>query len=160
MLLMDGDMRVFIRNNKGSMLIEMVVVLAIIAILMTLIMPKFDVVFSKTQLESVTYQMHSQLRVVQKTAIKNQCPMKVSFYLSQENTIYYIKACDEYGRWSVLETGELEQGVQLDFTQDSDVFFYDDGDMRNGHLRQFNESEQRYIYFYNTGRMRISHEAI
>ena len=55
----------------------------------------------------------------------------------------------------------MPPGVDVDYSQDSEVDFMEDGHVKhNGRLRLYQGKWQRFFYFYQTGRVRISAQKI
>ena len=63
------------RNQRGFTLMELVVVLAILAVMSAMVLPQFAQRLTEERFVSAVYQVHSDLRLAQEAAKREQCPV-------------------------------------------------------------------------------------
>ena len=143
-------------NEHGFTLMELAVVLAILAVMSAMVLPQFSQRLTQERFMSAIYQVHSDLRAAQETAKSEQCPVKVVFYPKDKTqNVYAIYLLDKVH--TPVKTVELPAGITLDYVQDTTVVFMEDGHIEhNGHLVFSQGKLRRFLYFYQTGRVRIS----
>lgn len=150
--------------NGGFTLMELVVVLAIISILSTIIVPSLTQRLAKERLENTVYQLHSDLRLAQETAQREQYPVVLSIYQkSKTQNMYVIRVqnSENIKEQTVIKSVDMPVHIKVEYTGDTSVIFREDGHiMFNGHLTIYRGQERKYIYFYQTGRVRISDRKI
>ena len=61
------------KNQRGFTLMELVVVLAILAVMGALVLPQFAQRLTEERFVSAVYQVHSDLRLAQEAAKREQC---------------------------------------------------------------------------------------
>ena len=66
-------------GKRGFTLMELVVVLAILTIIGAVVLPEFSQRLAQERFLSVVYQVHSDMRLAQETAKREQYPVRVSF---------------------------------------------------------------------------------
>lgn len=144
------------KNQRGFTLMELVVVLAILAVMGALVLPQFAQRLTEERFVSAVYQVHSDLRLAQEAAKREQCSVKVNFYpLDKMQIAYVIYFMDM--EHTLIKKAELPPGIKIDYTQDTFVDFGENGHVdHNGHIVFKQEKMKRSIYFYQTGRVRIS----
>lgn len=148
--------------KKGYTLVELVVVLAIVTIFLGILVPRLDGLFAKEQLESVVYQMHSDLRWAQQMAQTRNSEFTIfACYRDGPGRCFYVISQTDGAEMVERKRVTLPKRVQVDFTTNTTVTFKSDGTIvKNGHLGLTGGEESWYIYFYLTGRMRISEKLI
>lgn len=147
-------------GKRGFTLMELVVVLAILTIIGAVVLPEFSQRLAQERFLSVVYQVHSDMRLAQETAKREQYPVRVSFKpVNKTQNIYIIYLQDD--KQTLVKKVDLPPGVDVDYSQDSEVDFMEDGHVKhNGRLRLYQGKWQRFFYFYQTGRVRISAQKI
>lgn len=78
------------KNQRGFTLMELVVVLAILAVMGAMVLPQFAQRLTEERFESAVYQVHSDLRLAQEAAKREQCSVKVNFYPLDKTQIAYV----------------------------------------------------------------------
>ena len=146
--------------ERGFTLLELVVVLAILSIMLAITAPELSQALAKARLEGAAYQLHSDLRLAQQTAKREQCPVVLSLYPEGKSRSRYdirLQPSESVEDIVVVKQGTLARGIQVDYTGDTSVYFAADGHiMDNGHITLSQGQRRRYLYFYQTGRVRIS----
>ena len=146
-------------GEGGFTLMELVVVMAIMLIVSAMVLPDFSRHLQEERFVSAVYQVHSDLRLAQEAAKREQYPVRVNFYTQDGRIVYRIYTLTTKRR--LIKEGALPKGVQLSTRSASSVDFAQDGHaLKNGHLLLYQGKMRRYIYFYQTGRVRISAQEI
>ena len=140
------------KSRHGFTLFEMLVVISILALLIFLTVPDLSAVYQQRQLQNSAVLLHNDLRWAQARAGSQQENIQVKF----QRQSYQIINLDD-GQ-AVIRTVILPK--QIAIKQGSSVFFagaYQPGG--NGHIVIGNERRNYYVYYYRTGRIRLSQEA-
>ncbi len=147
-------------DKRGFTLIELVVVLAILTIIGAVVLPELSQRLAQERFLSAVYQVHSDMRLAQQTAKREQYPVRISFYpLDKTQNAYMIYLLNT--EHTLVKKVDLPPGVGVDYVQDSAVVFMEDGHAEhNGHLMLYQGKLRRFFYFYQTGRVRISAQKI
>lgn len=138
------------RKQKGFTLAEMVVVILLIGILLGLSVPSLIDGWHQVQLDFAIQELHRDIRWAQREAAKNQCRMQITFYQSDKK--YVIRRA---GNPANLRKRELK--TKLDTMAANSIIIEKDKRIsRNGHVMLAKGGYERYVYFYQTGRTRIT----
>jgi prepilin-type N-terminal cleavage/methylation domain-containing protein len=120
-------------NQKGITLIELVVVMAIIAIGAVLIAPNIGAWLPNYRLRSATRDLVSTMRVAQMKAISNNLRYQISFDIG--NNSYILQYQNTGGAWvndGAVQT--LPTGVQFNTTFGNIANFFQDSRSTNGNV--------------------------
>jgi prepilin-type N-terminal cleavage/methylation domain-containing protein len=79
------------QKNFGFTLIEMMVTVAVAAILLTVAIPSFTQMIDKKRLESAAENLYADLQFAQSEAIKRNKTIRVSFYANGSTWCYGLK---------------------------------------------------------------------
>ena len=138
------------RKQKGFTLVEMVVVLLLISILLGISVPSLMDGWHQVQVDFSVQQLHRDIRWAQREAVKNQCRMQITFYPKDRK--YVIR---RPGNPVNLRKRELK--IQLDSMDAGTIIIEKDKRIyKNGHVMLEKGGHERYVYFYQTGRTRIT----
>jgi competence protein ComGD len=139
-----------LRKQRGFTLVEIVVVILLISILLGFSVPSLLDVWHQVQADFSIQQLHRDIRWAQREAVKNQYRMQITFYPSDRK--YVIR---RPGNPVNLRKRELK--TNLDQMEASNIIIEKDKRItRNGHVMLRRGGHERYVYFYQTGRTRIT----
>ena len=144
-------------KKNGFTLVELLVVLTIMSLMATVIVPSIVGSYRKQLLSSITEEVLSNLRWAQQLGQMEETMIEVAFY--QEGKKQYYEVVAKEGRYEgeVYRQIQLPNGNMFDFNGTKVVIFNRDGSIKhNGHFTFSVRGDKRYVYFYQTGRMRIS----
>lgn len=85
------------QKNSGFTLIEMMVTVAVAAILLTIAIPSFTHMIEQNRLKSTAETLYADLRFARSEAIKRNRTVRVSFYVNGSDWCYGLKVdvnCD------------------------------------------------------------------
>ncbi|MBR5319546.1 MAG: prepilin-type N-terminal cleavage/methylation domain-containing protein [Peptococcaceae bacterium] len=140
------------REKKGFTLPEMLVVLLLIGLLSGLAVPLMMDSWQQVRLDYAIQQLHRDLRWAQREAVKEQCRVTVTFYRDRQPYRYVIRYAGNpvNQRYRELPAG-LDQLTSQTLTIEPDKEF-----QKNGHIMLRKGEHERYVYYYQTGRTRIT----
>ena len=143
------------RNQQGFTLTEMIVVLLLLSILCSMAAPSLLDCWHQVQLDWTIQQLHRDLRWAQREAAREQRKVNVTFFLQKEPYTYTVRFA---GATENLRRRELPKGMDKVYfttiTVDKNKRFH-----KNGHIMIQKGRHERYVYFYQTGRTRVTREA-
>lgn len=140
------------KDRRGFTLFEMLVVISILALLSSLLLPNISAVYQQKQLQNAAVLLHSDLRWAQARAASQQENIQVKFQ-KQGYQIINLDAEKEEIRTVVLPK-------QITIKHSSSIFFASAyAPNGNGHIVIGDERKNYYVYYYKTGRIRLSQEA-
>lgn len=128
-------------------------VLAIMGLLLAMVMPQMIGRYQLQQLEQTAYQLHSDLRWAQELAENTDDSVQVLFWLTGRKgyAIRGVQARQTYKKVYIPSCLDTWEGQTLEFYADRRA-------SKNGHITLGYKGEKRYVYYYQTGRLRISHQ--
>lgn len=140
------------RQKKGFTMTEMLVVLLLISLLLGMAAPSLMDIWQQVQLDFAVQQLHRDIRWAQREAVKEQCRMAVMFYIDREPYRYSIRFA---GQTVNQRYRKFPSGMEVVKSQtlriECDKRFH-----RNGHILLRKGEHERYVYYYQTGRTRIT----
>ncbi len=141
-----------IKQNAGFTLIEVIAVIALIAILLTLAMPTIQQCYFQMQLDTAMIQLHKDIRWAQRLADQYQKTV----------TIHFLRTAPAY-QYGIMVSGEPQYLKKVYFpenltqmTAQSIAIEPDKSFRKNGHIMIQKGDVRRYVYYYQTGRSRVS----
>lgn len=138
--------------KKGFTLLETLVVLSLMGLLLGFAAPSLMDSWQQVKLDCAIQQLHRDLRWTQREAVKAQRRMTVTFYRDKQPYRYGIRYAGTVTnlRYRKLPAG-LDQTTLQTIMVDTDKTF-----LKNGHILLRKGAHARYVYYYQTGRTRIT----
>lgn len=141
-----------IKQQTGFTLVELIAVLALIAILFAFAMPVIQQCFVQLQMDTVIVQLHRDIRWAQRLADQHQKTVN----------IHFLRTSPAY-QYGILLSGESQymKKVYLPehltrMTAQSIIIEPDRSFRKNGHVMLQKGEIRRYVYYYQTGRSRVT----
>lgn len=141
-----------IKQEAGFTLIEIIAVIALIAILLTMVMPTIQQCYFQVQLDTAIIQLHKDIRWAQRLADQHQKTV----------TIHFLRTVPVY-QYGIMMAGESQYLKKVYFpahltqlTAQSIVIESDQSFRKNGHVMIQKGDVRRYVYYYQTGRSRVT----
>ena len=141
-----------LRKQGGFTLAEMMVVLLLITILCSIAVPSFSNIWQQVQIDACVQQIHRDIRWAQRQAAREQIPVTITFYRDSQPYRYKIgfsrinkQLCTQ--RFPC----RIDQLTTPTLTIQPDKSF-----QKNGHILLQKGEHERYVYFYQTGRTRVT----
>lgn len=107
-------------KEKGFTIVELMIVLVIIGILVTVVAPNLDIIFTKNKLQASTSQVTSSLYIARMKAVNDAEPYGVRFNMTEPGDINIIR--DPLGVNVVKgATSRLDEGIEF-----SEITFLDE----------------------------------
>lgn len=140
------------KKQRGFTLPEVLVVLALTAVLFTMVVPYFTQSWQQISLDFAIQQMHRDLRWAQRMAAREQQQVSITFFQDKSPYRYVVRFSGQtvYLRKRTLPK-QLERMEAKTILIKADKSF-----QKNGHILFQKGEEQRYVYYYQTGRTRIT----
>lgn len=142
------------KNRNGFTLPEIVVTLLLLALLFALAVPSLQQCWQQVVLDVAIQQLHRDLRWAQQMAVREQKRVTVLFFLNEKP--YYVV---RYAGVENLRRRELPDKLQK-IEAETIVIAADRTLGKNGHILLQKGEIKRYVYYYRTGRTRVSKQAI
>ncbi len=142
------------KNQKGFTLPEVVVTLLLLALLFALAVPSLQQCWQQVVMDVAIQQLHRDLRWAQQMAVREQKRVTVLFFLNEKP--YYVV---RYAGVENLRRRELPDKLQK-IEAETIVIAADRTLGKNGHILLQKGEIKRYVYYYRTGRTRVSKQAI
>ncbi len=139
------------QRKAGFTLVEMVVVLLLISILLSFAVPLLMDGWHQAQLDFMAQQLHRDIRWAQQEAARSQKQMNFMFIKSASSTIYAVRYT---GSSTNLRRRDLKAADKI--VNQAIRVYPDKTFLRNGHIMLQKGEHKRYVYFYRTGRTRIT----
>lgn len=144
------------REKAGFTLPEILVSLVLLALLCTCAVPSLLQSWEQAVMDVTIQQLHRDMRWAQRNAVKNQRDITITFF-SNGSTEYYVLRYG--GKSEVLRKRILPNGVEIKERQVISIL-KDRTIRRNGHILLQKGDSKRYVYYYRTGRTRITKKAL
>lgn len=146
-----------ILDQKGVTLIELVSVLAIISIVSLIIVPRFNNVIAKYELEAAARMIASDLRLAQQMAVSKGEYYRIIFDTTNKDRYQFVLAT------KIIKQVLLPEGVQIDSTSfdgNTVIFGHSGAPQPAGTITLIGRNGQFLfvIVAVATGRVRISEE--
>lgn len=142
------------RKIQGFTLMEMLVVLLLLSLLGGMMVPSLWDSWQQVKLDCAVQQLHRDLRWAQREAAREQHKVVVTFFRDREPYRYIVRFA---GNPVNLRRRELPRGLDqlttTTLTIDSEKRF-----QKNGHILLQKGAHKRYVYYYQTGRTRITRQ--
>lgn len=138
------------RKQRGFTLPELLVVLAIIGLLLSMSVPTLDNSWKKVSMDTAVLKLHRDLRWAQQQAESQQKTVTITFFKDKQPYRYIIRmtGVGELRRRELPKLDTLTaQTIQLNVDRTI---------QKNGHVLLQRGKERRYVYYYQTGRTRIT----
>lgn len=142
------------KKRNGFTLPEIVVTLLLLALLFALAVPSLQQCWQQVVLDVAIQQLHRDLRWAQQMAVREQKRVTVLFFLNEKP--YYVV---RYAGVENLRRRELPDRLQK-IEAETIVIAADRTLGKNGHILLQKGEIKRYVYYYRTGRTRVSKQAI
>lgn len=140
------------KQNAGFTLVEMIVAIVIMLLLTTFAMPSIQQSYQQFQLDAAIIQLHKDIRWAQRIAEQEQEKVSIMFFQDKQPYRYVIQNVNNN---AYLKTVELPNN--LTHIKAVKIFINPDKTfMKNGHVLIQKGEIQRYVYYYQTGRSRVS----
>lgn len=138
------------RKQKGFTLPEFLVVLIIIGFLLSMCVPSLQTSWRKVTMDTAIQQLHRDIRWAQRIAESEQKPVTITFFKDKQPYRYIVRmtGAGELRRRELPRMDSMtSQTIQLNA---------DHTIQKNGHILLQRGKERRYVYYYQTGRTRIT----
>lgn len=140
------------KQNAGFTLVEMIVAIVIMLLLTIFAMPSIQQSYQQFQLDAAIIQLHKDIRWAQRIAEQEQEKVSIMFFQDKQPYRYVIQKVNNN---AYLKTVELPNN--LTHIKAVKIFINPDKTfMKNGHVLIQKGEIQRYVYYYQTGRSRVS----
>ena len=137
-------------TQKGFTLVEMLVVLVLLSLLCSMAIPSLVHNWRNVQMDYAIQQLHHDIRWAQRAAEKADQIVTINFYRYKQPYTY-----------SVRYAGSPEHLRRRDkITAETIIINRDKRIQKNGHILLQKGECKRYVYYYQTGRTRVSKKAI
>lgn len=143
------------KNRNGFTLPEVVVTLLLAALLCAIAAPSLQQSWQQVVLDVAIQQVHRDLRWAQQMAVREQKKVTIFFFVNEKQPYYVVR----YSGVENLRRRELPAGLQK-IEAESIVIAADRTLVKNGHVLLQKGEMKRYVYYYRTGRSRVSKHAI
>jgi len=152
-----------VANQSGFSLIEVMIVIVITGVIIALVLPDFNKIIGRYNLEYAAREMAAHIRFLQQSAIKNESVgFKMQFDVEKDS--YYFNADDGS---SLYKTIKLPAGVKLAYTNynkpngPTGLIFTANGNPYSGFGGHITLQDQatgvtRYVIIDSVGRVRVS----
>ncbi len=140
-----------VKQQTGFTLVEMITVLLLMGLLISMVVPIIQQTYQRIEMDTAIQRLHKDIRWAQQLAEREQTKVTITFFKDAEPRFYRIKATGISGYPRVVE---FPSGVDVTasvITIKSDKTF-----SSNNHVTIQKGEISRYVYYYNTGRSRIS----
>lgn len=144
------------KKQSGFTLPELLVVLVLMSILFMMVVPSFAQSWQQLSLDYSIQQLHRDLRWAQRIAAREQKQVSITFFQDQQPYRYVIRLS---GQSNYLRKRILQNQLQCIEAQ-TILIKTDKSFQKNGHILFQKGEEQRYVYYYQTGRTRLTKTAI
>ncbi len=141
-----------IKQNTGFTLVEMITVVTLISLLLTLAMPTIHKCYIQIQMDTAIIQLHKDIRMAQRLADQTQ----------KSVNIHFLRTSPAY-QYGIVVSGEAQYTKRVYFpenltqmTSQSIVVEPDRSFRKNGHIMIQKGDICRYVYYYQTGRSRVT----
>lgn len=144
------------KMQRGFTLPEVLVTLLLLALLCACTVPSLLQSWQQVTLDVATQQLHRDLRWAQRLALQEQRKVTVTFFQSKQPYYYVVRCAGQSKnlRHRVLPDKLKKIEAQTIIIQTDRTF------QKNGHIMLQKGENQRYVYFYQTGRTRLTKKAI
>jgi prepilin-type N-terminal cleavage/methylation domain-containing protein len=140
-------------SSRGFTLIEIIVVVALIAMLSTIILPDFKSNLRDYRLNIAARQMAQNIRLVQQKAMSEGVPWRIVFHSSSNN----YKINQGFKLWKQVNLPDGVEFVYIGFSEKTLTFYPSGAAVPAGTVKLTNNSKSLYIIVsVATGRVRIS----
>ncbi len=141
-----------LKQHDGFTLIEVVVTVVIMSLLMTLAMPAIKQSYTQLQMDTAIIQLHKDIRWAQKLADREQGKISIMFLQDKQPYRYAIQWVSGGTRIKTVELPDNLTDIQA-----TAIFINPDKTfMKNGHVLIRKGEIRRYVYYYQTGRSRVT----
>lgn len=140
------------KKQGGFTLPELLVVLVLMSVLFMMVVPSFSQSWQQLSLDYSIQQLHRDLRWAQRIAAREQKQVSITFFQDQQPYRYVVRLS---GQSSFLRKRILQNQLQRIETQ-TILIKTDKSFQKNGHILFQKGEEQRYVYYYQTGRTRLT----
>ena len=140
------------RKQYGFTLPELLVVMIVICFLISMCIPSLQTGWRKVTMDTTVQQLHRDIRWAQRMAESEQKTVTITFFKDKQPYRYIVR---------MTGTGELRRRElpRLDsMTSQTIQLNADHTIQKNGHILLQRGKERRYVYYYQTGRTRITNE--
>lgn len=144
------------KTQRGFTLPEVLVTLLLLALLCACTVPSLLQSWQQVTLDVATQQLHRDLRWAQRLALQEQRKVTVTFFQSKQ-PYYYVVRCA--GQSKNLRRRVLPDKLE-NIEAQTIIIQTDRTFQKNGHIMLQKGENQRYVYFYQTGRTRLTKKAI
>lgn len=146
-------------KDDGFTLPEVLVVLVIMSLLLLLVLPDLGRQYEQLQLQTAAINLHSDLRWAQGMANATEHELQIFFERSNGKPPYRYQIKDITAGHQLLKQVELPASIHQCYG--ADIYFRPHyGFQQNGHIQLGSERRCYYLYYYSTGRIRLSRQEI
>ncbi len=143
----------FLLSSRGFTLIEIIVIVALIALLSAVILPDFKSSLMDHKLNIAARQMAQNMRLVQQKAMSEGVPWRIVFHSSSNN----YKINQGIKLWKQVNLPDGVEFMYIGFSEKTLTFYPSGAAVPAGTVKLTNNNKSLYIIVsVATGRIRIS----
>ena len=142
------------KNEQGFTCVELLVVLLILSLLFCILLPSFGQSWQQISMDAAILQLHRDLRWAQQLAAREQKTVSVTFFQARQPYRYVVRVS---GQSKNQRRRELPDSLRRIEAQ-TILIRADKRFQKNGHILLVKGTEERYVYYYQTGRSRITRQ--
>lgn len=144
-----------LKQTYGFTLPELMVVLIVMGLLLSMVMPSLTQSYLQLEMDAAITQLHKDIRWAQRLADREQTRVSIMFYRDSQPYRYVIRLS---GDATILRKRTLPDGLST-LTAATIFIEPDKTFQKNGHVMLEKGDSKRYVYYYQTGRSRVSANA-
>ena len=140
------------KQTAGFTLLEVIVSVVVMSLILTVVLPTIQQSYQQLRLDTAIVQLHKDIRWAQKLADREQEQISIMFFQDKQPYRYVIQRVSDRTRVKIVELPDGLTAIQA-----TTIFINPDKTfMKNGHVLIRKGEIRRYVYYYQTGRSRVT----